>query len=368
MSIGAGKINGMQLMFLTSGFVQGSVLLTSFTVSLTKHDTWIVVLSGLLLISPFILSYCLLSKRFKGMNLIQINDIVFGKFFGKIISLYYIFFIMLTMSFNVRDLGDFYTTFLMTDTPLIFFIAVFVLVCAYTVWKGIEVLGSVSHMFVFVSCLIAVGTFLLLIKDMNFSNFLPVFDIPFMSFVQGTHIISSIPFGELVIFLVINANLKDTSHITKNIFYGLIIGAAVILTVTVRNTSVLGNTEEILISPSFQSARLIDIGKIFTRMDLLVGVGLTLMFFLKCSLFYYVTVVSVAQILGLRSYMPLILPIGAIEVILSLTVFKSSLDHQSLSISSGIIYSIPAIYILPPVLLLIAKLRGLPSKESEPVK
>lgn len=357
------KISSMQLMFLVTAFVQGSILLTSFTVSLTKQDTWLVILFGLLLITPFVISYCFLSKRFKGLSLVQMNDMVYGKFFGKLISLYYIFFMLITMSFNLIDLGDFYATFLMTDTPRIFFLIVFTLVCAFAVLKGIELLGSVSHIFVFTTVIIIISTFFLLLKDMDFSNFLPIFDLPLKNFIQGTHIMSSIPFGELVIFLVITSSLKDNKHIVKSTISGLILGALSILLVTVRNTSVLGPTETILISPSFQAVRLIDFGQIFTRMDLLIGIGQTLMFFLKCSLFYYAIVVSLAHMLKLRTYIPLILPIGAIEVILALTVFQSSADHLAITISAGIIYSIPAIYIFPLLALLISKIRSLPKKE-----
>jgi spore germination protein KB len=364
MSIEKGRISGMQLMFLAAGFIQGSVLLISFTVSLTGHDTWLVVLSGLAVFIPFAISYALLGKRFRGMNLVQINDIVYGKYLGKAISVYYIVFFMLTLSFNIRDLGDFYTTFLMTETPLIFFLAVFVSVCAYTVRKGIEVLARNSHLFVLITFVIIISTFLLLLPNMHFSKLLPVLELPLKNFIQGTHIMASIPFGELVIFLMVISALKDTKRAVKNTVLGLIMGGVSILLISVRNTAVLGGTETILASPSFQAVRLIDIGTVFTRMDLLIGIGQTIMAYLKCSLFYYAVVVSLSQLLGLRSYLPLVLPVGAIEVILSAIVFKSSVEHILLTINAGIIYSIPAIYVFAPLSLLIARLRGLPGQEA----
>ena len=174
---------------------------------------------------------------------------------------------------------------------------------------------------------------------------------------------TSVPFGELVIFLIISASLQDEKHILKGMFTGLLVGSFSILVVTLRNTAVLGSTESILISPSFQSARLIDLGTLFTRMDLLIGIGQTIMFFIKCSLFYYAIVVSVSQLFGLKTYYSLILPIGAIEVILALTIFQSSVEHHLTTISAGVIYSIPAIYIIPPLSLLISKLRHLPKQE-----
>ncbi len=355
-----GKISGLQLMFLVAGFVQGSVLLISFTTSLTKHDTWLVVLSGFVLIVPVVLSYALLAKRFAGISLVRINDIVFGRYLGKAVSIYYILFFMLTLSFNFRDLGDFYTTFLMTDTPLIFFLIVFISVCAYAVRVGIENLGRVSHLFVFTAFFIVISTFILMLDKMDFSNILPVFELSPKIFLQGTHIIASVPFGELVTFLTIMAALNDTRHIVRNTLTGLLLGAASLLLVSLRNTFVLGSMESVLTSPSFQAARLIDLGTVLTRMDLLVGIGQTMMQFLKCCLFYYAIAVSISQLLRLRSYLPMILPIGGIEAVLAVIVFQSSVEHNLITISAGIIYSIPVIYILPPLTLLIAGLRKLP--------
>ncbi len=297
------------------------------------------------------------------MNLVQINDLVFGRFLGKAVSLYYLIFFALTLSFNIRDVGDFYTTFLMTDTPQMFFLIVFVFVCALGVRSGIEVLGRVSHLFVFISIVIVVGIFLLLIGEMDFSNILPVLELPPKTFIQGTHIIATVPFGETIVFLLIMSALNDTKNMARYTMAGLLIGGLTLLTVAFRNTFVVGNLESILTSPSFQSARLIDMGTVFTRMDLLIGIGQTIMLFLKCTLFYYAIVVSIGQLLGLKSYLPLVFPVGGIEVILATINFKSSVEHTLITISAGIIYSIPVIYIFPPLALLIAGLRKLPKRD-----
>jgi magnesium-transporting ATPase (P-type) len=125
MSIEKGKISNQQLLFLIAGFVLGSALLIDFTVGLTEQQTWMVLLAGLVITAPVILSYVVLAKRFPGMNLVQINDMVYGRFLGKVISIYYIFFFSMTLSFNIRDVGELYITFLMQDTPFIFFLIVF---------------------------------------------------------------------------------------------------------------------------------------------------------------------------------------------------------------------------------------------------
>jgi spore germination protein KB len=363
MSIEKGKISNQQLLFLIAGFVLGSALLIDFTVGLTEQQTWMVLLAGLVITAPVILSYVVLAKRFPGMNLVQINDMVYGRFLGKVISIYYIFFFSMTLSFNIRDVGELYITFLMQDTPFIFFLIVFTATCAYAVIKGIEVLARISHLFVVSGIFVIISTFTLLIDQMDFSNFLPIFELPLIKLFQGIHIVSVIPYGETVVFLMIMGCLNKTDHAVKKTFSGLLIGAVSLLIVAVRNTAVLGRTQTIWTTTSFQSIRLINIGTVLTRMDFLIGIAQTILIFFKCSIFLYVLVVAVSQLLGLKSYVPLVLPIAGIEVIIAATVFQSPVDHAMITQNAGIIYSAPLVFIFPPLSLLIAKIRGLPKPE-----
>lgn len=363
MNVEKGKISDRQLLFLIAGFVQGSALLIDFTIGITEHQTWMVILAGLAVTSPFILTCAVLAKRFRGMNLVQINDMVYGRFLGKVISVYYIFFFLMTLSFNIRDIGELYAAFLTPDTPFIFLLAVFAATCAYAVAKGVEALARVSHLFVITGIFVVSSTFILLIDQMEFSNFLPMFDLPFIRIFQGIHIMSAIPFGETVIFLMITGCLDKTGHEVWNTFAGLLIGAASLLAVAVRNTAVLGKTQTIWTSATFQSIRLIDIGTVLTRMDFLIGVAQTVLIFFKCCLFFYALATAFAQLLGLKSYLPLVLPLAGIEVIIAATVFQSPIDHASITQSAGIIYSVPLMFVIPPLTLLIAGIRGLPGRD-----
>lgn len=363
MSIGKGKISGSQLLFLVAGFIQGAVLPISYVTEMTERQTWMAILTSMGLSAPFILSYVILMKRFPGMNIVQINEKVYGRFLGSIFSIYYIFFFLMTLSFNIRDVGNFYITFLMPDTPFIFFLVVFTATCAYAVSKGIEVLARVGYLFAGTLVLVAVGTFLLQIGEIDFSNFVPFFEVPLARFAQGTHFLSAVSWGEMLVFVVIMASLNKTEHAVKNTLLGAAIGGLTLIFVAIRNTGVLGETQTIWSSSSFQSVRLIDIGNVLTRMDLLIGIAQTIAIFLKCSLFYYVLAVALAQLFRLKSYFPLILPIAGIEVIIAATVFQSQIEQVIISLNSGIIYSAPLMYIVPPLTLLIAKIRSLPKAE-----
>ncbi len=360
MNIEKGRITEYQVFSLTTAFVLGSVLVISFVGSISQRNTWIVIIISSLLCTPFMLSYSGLSSRFAGLNLIQINNSVYGGVAGRLISVFYIIFFSLTLSFNLRDLSSLYTTFFMPETPINFFIIIILGVCSYLVWSGIEVMGRISLVFVVVSFFTVAITTLMLSRKMDLANLRPLLDIPAVDVVHSIHIVSAIPFGETVVFLMILSSARSPKKITGNFYKGFLTGALLLFIISIRNTAVLGSSETILSFTSFQAVRLIDIGNVFTRMDLLIGIAQTMLIFSKCSIFLYALVVSVSQLTGLRSYRPLILPIAGFEVILASTVYQSAVEQSNVSINTGIIYLIPVMFILPPLTLLLAKLRKMP--------
>jgi spore germination protein KB len=354
------RITEYQVLCLASAFVQSSGLIISFVGGIGERNTWLIIIAAAILSSPFLLCYTKLSSRFPGMNLIQITNSVYGDVFGRILSIFYLLFFSLTLSFNLRDLGSLYTTFLMPDTPQAFFIVVGALLCSYLVWCGVEVIGRISLIFVIISFLTATVTTLMLADKIDMSNLLPIPDIPVIDMVHAVQIVGSFSYCDLLALMMIFYAADKPGKISKNAFKGILLGTVLILIISFRNTTVLGDTETIMALSSFQSVRLIQIWNIFTRMDLLIAIAQTVMVFFRCSIFLYALVLSMSTIIGTRSYRPLILPIAGFEVVMALTIYQSSVEQSMVSINAGVFYLIPILFILPPVTLLVASLLRLP--------
>ena len=362
MNIQKEKISGMQFLSLIAVFIQGSILWISFTTNLTKHDTWLAVLAGLIISIPFVLCYAYLGKRFAGRNFVQILETVLGSYLGRIIAFLYISYFWQLLVFNIEGFGEFQNLF-MPDIPSIVSIILFTIICAYGVFKGIETLARLGIFFMLIGFFTILSTFFLLLKDMQLTNFMPLFEIPFKDFLHGTHIIITLPFCETVIFLVLMPFLNDTGKTTKYTLSGLLLGGISFSVIPARNTAPLGHTQILRASPSFQVSRLISIGNILTRMDLLTAIGHTVELFVKCSILYYCIVIFISQLLRLRTHTPLIIPIGCITVTMSMNVFESTMDHIIDAQNFAPIFASLFSLILPPLLLLIANIRGLPDRD-----
>lgn len=357
MKIEKGIISSSQLTFLIVGLLQASTLTAAFVSGITKQNTWLILLAGFTITLLLLLVYISLSQKYPNKNLIEINSEIYGRYFGKIMSILYIFYFWFIVPANLRYIADFFSMYLFTETDIIVFIIAIAIICIYTIKKGLEVLARAGFIITILIIISAVLITILTLKNIRLTNFLPLFQIHLKEFIQGTNLMIGIPFGEIIVFLMIFPYINDKKQVKKSAFWGLIIGNIYFLSVILRNTAILGNIGSIYIFPSYQVARLINIGEIITRMEVLLAVMLLFSVFLKTCIFYYATVLSIAQLLDLKSYKSLIIPVGIISIVLSITMYNSPVDQAYTAANIYPIYAIPFIILFPIASLLIAHVR-----------
>lgn len=362
MNIEKGLISSSQLVFLVIGLLQGSTFTVAFIIEITKQDTWVVVLFSSFVILPMILVYLSLCKGLPGKNVIEMNEIIYGPSLGKLVSGIYIFYFWYIIAANIRYVGDFFTNYLFPETPIVAFFILFACTCAWAVRGGIEVIARCTPIIVFITVLIAVIITLFLVKYMRISNFMPVFTIGLREFIQGTHVMVTIPYGEMVVFLMIIPYMNSRSQARGSILLGFTLGAFYICGVILRNAAVLGILNSILVLPSYQTARLINVGEIITRMEILIAMIVLANEFIKTCIFYYSTVLALAQLIKLRSYKHLVIPTGIISVCAAGFMFSSSVEHAAYAANIYPIYATPVIFLLPTISLLLTNFRKLSKK------
>ena len=117
MIIDKSKVSGSRFKFALAFYLQSSALLTSFLSGITKHESWIPVLIGVVLCIPLIFMYRTLMVMFPDKNFLQILEEAFGKVFGKILGVGMLWYFLNLTSLNVLDLGDFMKISFLPATP-----------------------------------------------------------------------------------------------------------------------------------------------------------------------------------------------------------------------------------------------------------
>lgn len=364
MSLEKGRISGSQLVWLMMGFIFGSSLILT-PGETAEHDAWLAVLIGLAEGSVFALVYILLSRRFPGKTLIQINDLVYGPYLGKLLSLSFLWYLLHLASLVLVSFTDFFTALIMPETPTLVFVLLISMVCAYAVRNGVEVISRCSEVLVPVTVFSLLLTFLLLVKDMEIKAFQPVLEVPAGRLFWAAHSAATFPFGETVAFLMIIPFLNKPQKTTASVLTALVSAGFFLLMTIIRNTGVLGVTERAFAYPSFEAVRLVNIGRFLTRVEILVAINFLTMIFLKIAVLFYGTVLGTAQLLGLRSYRALTLPIGVFIIILSLINFAGVPENFEFAREIYPIYALPFQVGIPLVTLILALIRKLPRREAD---
>ncbi|WP_123052845.1 endospore germination permease [Clostridium sp. JN-1] len=360
MKIENGVISSSQLMFLIIGLFQGSALTASFIVEVVKQNMLIIAVISAILMIPLFLIFIYLGTKFYGKNLIEINDIVYGKYIGKVISLLYINFFGLIVFSNFRYTSDFFTTYMFEKTNMIVFIFGIAFVSMYAVRNGIETIARITPIIAISTICVIIFITIATIKDASLKNFLPFLQINLKDAVQGISFMLSITFGELISLLMIFPCVGSSKNkIKKYSYIGYVIGTMFLLMGIIRNTAVLGNIASIHRIPSYQIARILRIGEIITRAEVLIAMVLFFDTFVKVCIMYYAAVLGIAQLFKLRSYKPLVLPIGIVGIIQAFFASTSNADYSYLLSSIYPIYGIIFVVIIPIISLTIILIRKL---------
>ena len=369
MKVEKARISPIQFMFAIACFIRSSSLLSAFFAPIIKQDAWLIVLMGMVVCLPVLWVFLSLAKAFPGLNLIEINDTVFGRIGGKIISTLYIWFFFTLTALNLRDLGNFISKSIMIKTPQLFLIVIFILICAWSVYYGLEVVTRYSIVFIIISSIILFITIIASLNIMHFNNFLPILNQPVMSYVHSTNIISTIPFGELVVFLMIipNVDVKQ-KKLSRYFLGGFLLGGLLVLLVIARDVSILGNTMMYFSLPSYESLRLITLFDTLGHMEILYAILLISLLFFKISILFYISLLALSHWLRIENYRPVILPCAALVAAYSIIVFESDLQHMTIGRETTPLFWPLFEMLLPLITLIIAYIRKIPKKIKEKQK
>lgn len=339
-------------------FIGTSILLTPGGLAVeSKQDAWIASIIGGLIGLLVVWLYNSVGNNFYNMSLIDYTEKLLGKWLGKTVFLLFALFLFINCSTIVWFVGDFVTTQIMPETPIQFTNILFVAVIVMGTRLGLETFARAGEiLFPWV-----IGLFILLViftsKDIKFENVQPVFEYGMKPILRGSLLYVSYSSLTLIVLMMIFPtyvnNLKEAK---KSFLSGTLIGGIMIFIVTTLCILVLG--PEITARNSFPTyilAKKISLGGFLERLESIIAVLWFITIFYKILLYFYGAVIGFAQILKLKDYRPLTLPLGMILVVLSLVVFPNSTYASVWTTTTWISFILTYGFFLP-LLLLVASI------------
>lgn len=359
MKLEEGRITSKDSVLLITGFLFGTSLI--FPPGLgAGNKAWLALLAGLAVAILLGLFFSVLLTRFPGKTLVEIAILTCGPVFGKLIALLFLIYLFYLGSLVMTNFLFFLKLLIYPLTPPAVLMMVIVVLAIYASWNGVEVISRCGLVLVPLTIIFIIATTLMLANQMELKSFKPLFEIEARKLIWASFGAATFPFGEVVAFLMILPFLNQPGKTRQTYVFGLLTGGGFLLLSLVRTIGVLGPTLSDYLFPAFTVGKMINVGTIFTRLEMLAGVNFVIMGFLKVVVLLYGTALGSAQIFRLKSYRMLLVPLGMLMLVLSLQNFSNVMENIVFARVTYPIYAPFFQLIIPLFLFIMALIRRLP--------
>ncbi|ACV61690.1 spore germination protein [Desulfofarcimen acetoxidans DSM 771] len=348
-----GKISCSQTILLLINLVTATatMFIPSVSTAICGRDAWLASLIATLPGIYQVIILCTLGKIYPGQTIIQYLQTVLSAWPGKILGLCYIFFFLHTNAFIIREFSELITNTIMPHTPNVVFISIMVLICAYAIGSGLEVLSRVIEITIFIIIIIVIILVALTAQAADLNNLLPLLDNNPMPILNAS-LVHFAWRGEVILLAMFLPFLaKPNNAMRCGIVAQLLVGILISVD-TVAMIAVLGSDQAATLTFSTYSLiRDYSIG----RADAFIIIIWMVSLFGKIALFYYVTVLGTAQLFNLKSYRIIVLPLGVLMAAFSITVAENNVQLVEYMSKTFPPFAYVFEYIIPTIIFIIAR-------------
>lgn len=311
---------------------------------------YMTIISVLAAIFAFMFLYMLL-KRFPNKNIMEIADLVLGKWGSIIFLLLLGGFLLWTASISVREFTEVLKVYVLPQSPPSFIMILFVITIIVLSFMGLETIARFAKFIIYI-----LGVGFILVVLLSSQNFVPRHLFPILGYGLDTTLIHGLLrssfYGEIVIIGVIASSLQGSKEIKRIGFSTLLIAGFLtsfsLLVFTLVFPYTVGQE---LTSPMYEMAALIDYGGFMQRMEPIFLFLWNFGTFIEVSLIFYATLMIFCHAFRIDDKRPVILPMIT-------TLYGLSLIPKSISeVTSGLVQTLRSwgwiIYYVPPIIILI---------------
>jgi spore germination protein KB len=323
------NISLWQLFVLIITYETGSAVIVTIG-NEAKQDAWLAILLASVIGVVLVRMYCFLLSQVPNKNLFEITETVLGRIAAIGLSFAYILFFFYSASRDLRDFDELMATAILPDTPIEVISVTLILVIAYILYLGLEVLGRTSEIFIpYIMGFILILTFLLLFSgEIRLTNLQPIL-------AEGVHpIIKAVfpgllgfPFGELIVFTVVMVYTNKFKYVGKVSMIAVGMSGLLLSVATILQISTLGvDARSRSNFPLLGAARHISIANFIERVDALVVFIMMLGVLIKISLFFYGGLKGLEYIFRIP-YRYFVFPMAMLIALFSILIAENFAEH-----------------------------------------
>lgn len=361
------KISCNQVLVLTLLFTVGSSILElpSSLVHIAKQDAWLAMLLGILMDAGALAIYMLLTRLYPDKSLNEINDIVLGKWVGKIVSfLFHTTTFILAPTTVMYFVGQFIAVQIMVETPKEAIHILFGFIMILAVRYGIEVFARASEIIILIFLILFLGGFPLLIPEIEPRNIVPVFEADVSDlFWAALYNTAFSAFPLIVAVQSFAGRVSNRKKMAGSFLLGNFLGGMILFIVILLAVVVLGPLTELYMFPSYALVQRINIGHFIQRIEAILAVMWLISLFIKLVVYYHSAVDGIAEIFRVSDYRLLAFPLGVLLIYLSLNIYPNDPYQLKWNEWVWVPHSIVIGLFYPVVMLILGFIRSKTSKK-----
>ncbi len=362
------KINVRQFTLLLMLFTVGtSVLITPSQISaIAKESAWIATSISIFVGLLVLLLLIYIGRLQPNLNLFQHNEYAFGKWIGKFFTFIIVLYSIIGASTVLWTVGDFVIVQVIPETPLAAICILFMTIVVYGTKLGIETI--VKTVEIFFPWIIVLLTIIVLfsIPSMDIKQLQPLWGQPIKKIVEASlYELSVSTFPLIVLFVLYPSVLNKESKGTRSIIMGYLFAGSLIMAISVVAITVLGyKLTSHYVYPTYVMAERIEFIVLLDRLEVVIAISWILSIFFKLFIYFYISLIGISQIFGLKHYRPITLPMGIIVIGLALIIYPDSIFAGNWNKETWVPLSIAIGVVYPIVLLCGSKIKSIFKTES----
>ncbi len=247
----------------------------------------------------------------------------------------------------------------MPSTPMVALNILMGMVIVMGVRLGLETIARSAEILIAVFFVLFFILVVLILPEIKIENIQPVYEAGTKKIVQSSlHLIVNTSVNAVILLMIFPAFINKTKQGKKSFLIGNLIGGIVMIIITFLSVALLGgeNTARQMY-PAYELAKKIDVGDFVERIEGLMASLWYISLYFKATLYFYASVLGIAQILNLKDYRPITIPLGMIAIILSIVIYPNVIYQQHWDSTTGNSLSISIGLFLPLLLVVVYAIR-----------
>ncbi|MGE5404424.1 MAG: GerAB/ArcD/ProY family transporter [Candidatus Saccharibacteria bacterium] len=320
-------ISRMQYFFIIPSilFDKAIGITTGVMVRRLGADTWVSMTIGFILGILVVLLMTYLCSKFGDKTIIELSEELLGKWFSVAVTVLLTVYFILSFGVSANVMTMHISQYFLPETPFILICILWIVICMYAVYLGIEVTARFSLISFLMVVLITVTMVTGTMQDIKPINLLPLMDKGLMADITGSvYIFSDIAMAVFAVALLYPL-LNSTKKVFGITFWAMVTGAVLTILWPLFETMVLGpGLMANYCVVCMQQIRCAQLTRYMPRYELIMVSFFVFVVLIQSVIMFFGAEHCIQRLVGARKSFLLLIPL---TILMVLVTYFMGVDH-----------------------------------------